>query len=200
MNPILLSASLVVSIASAGCELDAGDPQAELSRDDANAAVLPVFHEGVGAPVDAATATRWIDHRRAAGAGDGSYTVQAAVLRRTLELPGCVGISLQYGVDDAGAVRLFPVGVDGSGRTIDDPSSPADTRRFIGRYTESVRSHFFGRDTFARLLDERHIEVVRATPALDDENAPQLLLSDAAEKEPRIYEDESRPCPPACPT
>lgn len=114
--------------------------------------------------------------------------------------PGCVGISLQYGVDDSGELQLFPIGVDGDGQGIADTAVPAEARRFIGRYRGTVKSHFFGRDTFTRMLDERGGESVRATPALDDDRGPQLLLSDAAEKEPRIYEDESNPCRSACPS
>ncbi len=139
------------------------------------------FHAAVGAPIDAATATRWIEnHRQAAGRGVASYTIQAAALRRILERPGCVGISLQYGVDDSGELQLFPIGVDGDGRGIADTAVPAEARRFIDQYTGTVKSHFFGRDTFTRLLDERRSETVRVTPALDDERAPQLLLSDEA--------------------
>lgn len=129
-----------------------------------------------------------------------SYTMRAAALRQILEMPGCVGISLQYGVDDSGELQIFPIGVDGDGRGIADTAVPAEARRFIGRYTGTVKSHFFGRGTFTRLLEERRSEAVRVTPAFDDDRAPQLILSDATEKEPRIYEDASYPCRSACPS
>ena len=199
-----LSGSVLVLLALVACEMefdDVAEPQTELSADRADAAVKPIFHAAVGAPIDAATATRWIEnHRQAAGREVASYTIQAVALRRILERPGCVGISLQYGVDDSGELQLFPIGVDGDGRGIADTAVPAEARRFIDQYTGTVKSHFFGRDTFTRLLDERRSETVRVTPALDDERAPQLLLSDAAEKKPRIYEDESNPCRSSCPS
>ena len=195
--------SVLVLLSLAACEMeseDAADEQTELSAVRADAAVRPIFHAAVGAPLDAATATRWIANRQAAGRELTSYTIRAAVLRRLLRLPGCVGISLQYGVDDSGELQLFPIGVNGEGRGIADTAVPAEARRFIGRYRGTVKSHFFGRDTFTRMLDERGGEAVRATPALDDDRGPQLLLSDAAEKEPRIYEDASFPCRSSCPS
>ncbi len=90
--------------------------------------------------------------------------------------------------------------MDREGRGIADTAVPVDARRFIGRYTGTVKSHFYGRNTFTRLLDERRSEAVRATQAFDEDRAPQLLLSDAAEKEPRVYEDASFPCRSACPS
>ena len=94
---------------------------------------------------------------------------------------------------------IFPSAVDSAGRLLTDVAAPADARRFIDQYSGTVKSHFFGSDTYTRLLDEGRCEAVRATLALDDALAPQLLLSDAAEKEPRVYEDESAVCPTICP-
>ena len=205
MKVSTVSGSIFVLLTLAACDMEsedaAAEPQTELSAARADAAVRPIFHATVGAPIDAATGTRWIEnHRRAMGREVASYTIRAAALRRILKLPGCVGISLQYGVNDSGELQLFPIGVDGDGRGIADTAVPAEARRFIDQYTGTVKSHFYGRDTFTRLLDERRSETVRVTPALDDDRGPQLLLSDAAEKEPRIYEDLSNPCRSACPS
>ena len=204
MKASIVSASVLLALAA--CEEmepedAAEEPQRELSADSANEAETPIFHAAVGAPIDAGTGTRWIEnHRRVAGSEVVSYTIRVETLRRILGSPGCVGISLQYGVDDSGELQIVPVGVDGDGRPIADTVVPVEARRFTGRYTGTVKSHFFGRNTFIRLLDERHSEAMRATPALDDDRAPQLLLSDAAEKEPRVYEDRSFPCSSACPS
>ncbi len=197
-------------LASAACETEvegaADESQMELSADPASGVAVPsvstvhAFHAGVGAPIDARTGIRWIENDRRVASGEViSYTIRAATLQRILELPGCVGISLQYGVDDLGEILLLPIGVNGDGLAIGD-SVPAGAKRFTRRYTGTVKGHFFGSDTFTRLLDERRSEVVRATPALDDDHVPQILLSDAAEKEPRVYEDRSYPCASACPS
>ena len=195
---------LYALLALSACELEAEDTAPELqvnvSETSADALSTPIFHVDVGVPIDGATGSRWIEnYRRATGDEAVSYTIPSANLQRALDAPGSVGISLQYGMDDAGGLRIVPSAVDSTGRILTDTAAPADARRFIGRYKGTVKSHFFGRNTFTRLLDEGRCEAVRATLALDDARAPQLILSDAADKEPRVYEDESRPCPPYCP-
>ena len=264
-------------LASSACELEteeAAPEQAGVSPMDEDLLSTSVFRADVGAPIDAATANRWMEnHRLATGDDTVSYIISSAVLREVLSAPGSVGISMQYGTDDAGrlhiftspvdsagrsltatpedakrfiaryrgavkahffgrntftrlldegrcgAVRatlalwslpassapycmlmpIFPSAVDSAGRLLTDVAAPADARRFIDQYSGTVKSHFFGSDTYTRLLDEGRCEAVRATLALDDALAPQLLLSDAAEKEPRVYEDESAVCPTICP-
>ena len=195
MTAFSLSRSVFVLVALTACEMEAFEAaQTALPADPGDATTPSNFHAAVGAPIDAATAKRWIEnYRQADDRGFASTTIQAATLRRIQGLPGCVGVSLYYGLDDAGAVQIFPIGTDGEGRAIAGTPLPAEATRWIRRYTGPVKSHFFGRDTFTRLLDERRSEIVRVTPALDDDQAPQLLLSDAAETEPRIYEDESFP-------
>ena len=182
-------------LASSACDLEtegSAFEQADLSPRNEGARNSSVFRVDVGAPIDAAIGSRWMDnYRRATGNEAVSYTIPSATLRQELAAAGSVGIRLQYGTDDAGGLHIFPSGVDSAGRLL--TVMPADARRFIDQYRGGVKSHFFGRNTFVRLLDEGRCEAVRATLALDDALAPQLLLSDAAEKEPRSYEDMSHP-------
>ena len=195
---------LLVWLAISACDSESEEAGAELhtevSRSSASELSAPTFRVDVGAPIDGATGSRWIEnYRRATGDEAVSYTIPSANLQRALDAPGSVGISLQYGTDDAGGILIVPSAVDSTGRILTDTAAPADARRFIGRYKGTVKSHFFGRNTFTRLLDEGRCEAVRATLALDDARAPQLVLSDASDKKPRIYEDASSPCPPVCP-
>lgn len=182
-------------LASSACELEAEEvalEQAHVSPTNEVALSASVFRVDVGGPIDAATATRWMEnYRRVTGSEVFSYTIPAATLRQALAVPESVGISMQYGTDDTGELHIFPSALDNAGRVLTAP--PGDVRRFIEQYRGAVKSHFFGRNTFARLLDEGRCETVRATLALDEALAPQLLLSDAAEKEPRSYEDMSHP-------
>ena len=195
--------SLLVLLNLSACDLGSEEAMLEgsdVSQSGAGALSTPAFRVDVGAPIDGTTGRRWIqNYRRATGNEPVSYTISSATLRRVLEAPGSVGISMQYGADDAGRLHIFPSAVDSAGRLLTDVAAPADARRFIDQYSGTVKSHFFGSDTFTRLLDEGRCEAVRATLALDDALAPQLLLSDAAEKEPRVYEDESAVCPTICP-
>lgn len=185
------SRSMFVLVALVACDVEAPE---EALRSVSPETAPSDFHAAVGAPIDAATAKRWIENLRRAEQREGaSYTLPAATLRRLLALPGSVGVSLYYGLDDAGELELFPVGTDREGRAIAGLSEGA--RRPIRRYTGPVSAHFFGRDTFTRLLDEQRSEAVRVTPARDDEAGPQLLLSDAAEEDPHTYEDASFPVP-----
>lgn len=200
-----MSGVLLVWLALPACEFEAAEDagtelQTDVSQSSAEALSAPMFRVDVGAPIDGATGSRWMEnYRRTTGSESASYTIPSATLQRALAAPGSVGISLQYGTDDAGELHIFPRGVDSADRLLTDTTTPIDARRFINQYRGTVTSHFFGRNTFTRLLGEGRCETVRATLALNDALAPQLLLSDATEKEPRIYEDESRPCPPYCP-
>lgn len=162
------------------CDVENVDVHA---ADPANTDLVAKYHEGVGAPIDSALGVQWIDNHRRTGPVVRPYTVRAAALRRALAVPDCVGITLRYSAEAPGGTELVPLATDREGQPLTN----------VDRLRGTVRSHFFGRDTFTRLLDERRIELVRATPALDDEGRPQLLLSDAADEHPRVYEDRSNP-------
>ena len=62
MKASSVSGSVFVLLALTACELESEDaaeePQTELSAARADAAVRPIFHATVGAPIDAATGTR----------------------------------------------------------------------------------------------------------------------------------------------
>lgn len=200
----IVSRSLFVLLALPACEPEAesstADLENEAAQSRAGAVQTSVYRVDVGAPIDGTTGRRWLEnYRRTTGNEPGSYTIASSTLRRLLAMPESVGISMQFGTDDAGGLHIFPSAVDNAGRILAVTVASADTRRFIGQYTGVVKSHFFGRNTFMRLLDEEHCEAVRATLALDDGLAPQLLLSDAGQKEPRVYEDASYPCLSSCP-
>lgn len=195
MKTSKVSGSVSVLLTLAACDMQTLEQVQVSDAQDLEDVTAPSsFHAGVGAPIDAALGARWIEnHRQTTESEVASYLIEAATLRQFLELPGCVGIGLYHAVDDSGQPRLFPIGVDSEGRAIAGATVPVEARRSIRRYVGPARYHFFGRNTFHRLLDEQGVALVRATPALDEQGAPQLLLSDAAETEPSSYEDVSMP-------
>jgi hypothetical protein len=165
----------------------------------------PVFHRGVGAPVDQITAKRWMENLTRAGVPHEEYRVGAWALRGILA-QGAVGISLGYAVDDGGRPHLLPVGVDGEGKAIRIETVPTEgrvipwetARQWRARYAGATRSHFFGADTFERLIARQGSLTLRVERALNDRGEPQLLLSNADDIAPSEYEDASLPCPDHC--
>lgn len=165
----------------------------------------PVFHKAVGAPTDPETAHRWMDNRARTGAPRETYQLDAAALRKLLA-QGAAGISLAHAVDDGGKPHILAIGVSADGQplrtdtisTMSGPLSWDTARAWRARHAGPTRSHFFGADTFERLLVRQGSPAIHVEPALNDAGKPQLLLSNADDLEPSGYEDASIPCPDHC--
>ncbi|HTH56126.1 MAG TPA: hypothetical protein VL728_08760, partial [Cyclobacteriaceae bacterium] len=164
----------------------AGSTPALSSPETGPATTSPTFHKGIGSPIDRATALRWIANFAKVNptAPATEHFIDAGVLKRIVSNSTCVGVSLHYSRDGAGHLHIIPIGTDSNGKQIpnlgiDIGDSTIDwqtQQRWITNYTGNVRSHFFGTQTFSRLVQA---EIVRITMALDDSGNPQLLLSDA---------------------
>jgi hypothetical protein len=135
------------------------------------------------------------------------YLISVEAIEQILSNTSCAGISLHYATDPNGALHILPIGVDSNGKmmitqNIATPSGVVEwqtAQQWINNYTGYIRSHFFGTLTFSRLLAQQPTQL-RATLALNDVGAPQLLLTNASAITPAGYEDASQPCPPYCPS
>jgi hypothetical protein len=164
------------------------------------------FHKGVGGPIDKTTANRWINNFRVSGRAVTNLSLHAESLRQILSIQGCIGISLCYATDDTGNLIVIPVGVDNKGMNMIASTIDLQTRtidwstatNWMSNYSGEIRSHFFGANTFKRLLDEKGVEQIRLTKASNDNGELQLLLSDMDSIDPDVYEDKSWPCPSYC--
>ena len=177
-----------------------------LSTDGAEA--QPFFHKGVGRPIGKDTAKHWINNFIQKNNSRKDYSINAISLQSILSQPGCVGLCLYYGIDDAGKLHILPIGINESQAAIKMSAVPTENgvigwetaSLWRARYTGATKAHFFGFNTFDRLINKKGSLNIRTTLATNDANELQLLLSSAEDSDPGEYEDESRPCPPYCPT
>ena len=170
--------------------------------------VQPFFHKGVGRAIGKDTAKRWINNFIQKNGTKKDYTITSTSLQQILSQPNCIGLCLYYGVDDAGKVHILPIGINEAQSVIKMNTVPTESGSinwetamlWRARYIGTVKAHFFGANTFDRLINKQGSPAIRTTLATNDTNAPQLLLSNSTEGDPRDYEDESAACPTACPT
>jgi hypothetical protein len=208
-NSLSIAMAALVSTSINSC-IDQKVPQNNpaIGSSDQAAVQGNVFNKDVGKPIDQATAWRWMRNFRINNARgiNSEYVIDGAALSEIMTNSSCVGISLHYATDDQGSLHLLPIGVDDTGRSI--PTSSVSTqnggidwqtaRRWIDRYSGSVRAHFFGTNAYSLLLVKEHAKQVRASLAQNDAAAPQLLLSNAGDSMPTVYVDASYVCPPIC--
>jgi hypothetical protein len=166
-----------------------------------------MFNRNVGAPIDQQKGLRWKKKFASVKPTNAAtdYFLKASTLKETLNTNNCVGISLFYAIDAAGKLMIVPMGIDANGKAIAtqsislEPSIDWQTAwTCINRYDGKVKAHFFGTETYNRLLVGEAASLIRISLALNDEGAPQLLLSNASVANPTAYEDMSTPCPPIC--
>lgn len=216
-------AVVIVVLASYACQNDSlTGPEKTISNDlvapaentssSSQPANRQTFSRKVGKSITHKTGKKWIDNfRRVADRSSPAYIVRAKAFKDLLGNFGCVGISFQFARGNSGEILILPIGVDQNGTLMETDSVITQTgtidwhtaQQWISRYTGPVKSHFFGADTFSRLLTE-NTSAIYLTEALDDANSPQLLLSKGnasqnEEEEDDDYEDGSWPCPPVCP-
>lgn len=184
------------------------------SEDKSSASLYPDhrnFSRKVGKTISHQTGETWIDnYRREVGRNSPAYVLNAKIVKDLLQNPVCIGISLHFAEDNTGKVVILPITVDQDGKRIKTDivvtqSGSIDwltAQQWMDNYKGAVDAHFFGADTFSRLLTEDAVEI-HLTEALDDRNKRQLLLRKGKAKgnsdDDDDYEDGSWPCPPMCP-
>jgi hypothetical protein len=218
-KPLLKTAQLIVAASvlffiSYSCSKQKLTKQEELkSAESTRSAVNAVqeenpFKETVGAPITGQTGRQWIENYTKANDAQGkSYLIQRKDLQTILNDPSCVGICLYFALDQENQFHILPIGVNQSGRLMKSSSINTqkgiidwDTaQKWIASEPGAIDARFFGRNTFKRLFRDATCATVKATFAADEQQKPQLLLSNAAFKIPATFEDESAACPPVCP-
>lgn len=165
------------------------------------------FNKTVGAPIDGDLGRDWIKNYNSSQNSSLEYFMSMQSLENILIKKACVGICLYYAQDDQGDLIILPVGINEKGmamipiyvQTEKGNITWKTAQQWMSNYQGKVKAHFFGSNTFNRLKNEPYLQVVRASAALDGKGAPQLLLSNAAQSDPSVFQDASRPCPPYCP-
>lgn len=168
---------------------------------------IQTFHKSVGGPIKKDQGKEWIENYKRKNGKSFTYTIESSALNKLLSDPWAEGIVLYYGVDDSGNRHVFPIAIHGDGTLIKRAyviSQNGDIEwesaiRFIENYTGTTKSHFFGSNSFNRLINEQKAKKIVGTSALDDDGADQLLLSVSGVTDAELeYQDRSSPCPPYC--
>lgn len=167
------------------------------------------FNKSVGAPVEGSIGRQWIkNYINSPSGGRLEYFLMIKDLQQILSKKGCVGICMYYARTAQNELAILPIGINENGALIKSNQINtengyidwATAQEWISNYKGAVKARFFGSNTFYRLMQDASSNVIRASYAIDNKGNPQLLLADAAISSPMRYEDESRPCPPYCPT
>ena len=165
------------------------------------------FNKRVGAPIDGRLGDRWIANYKKKYGYNQSYSLNHAALQGIVGQPTCVGICLYYAKDGNNKTHILPVGVDANGKKMLAPTvscsqgniSWATAQQWISKDLGAVDAHFFGSNTFDR-LNQAPCSTIKVDFALDDNNIPQLLLSNTCQINlTKQYEDDSNRCPTDCP-
>jgi hypothetical protein len=166
------------------------------------------FKKTVGGPVTQSITARWIDNYKKQHGLAKTYSINPEKLTNILSMPSCNGISMHYARDEKFNLHILPIGVDASGKimatenvaTENGDIDWATAQQWINNYSGLARSHFFGANTFERLIHQQEGITVFAELALDDKMAPVILLSnDKTTTTGNDKQDVSAVCPPACP-
>lgn len=159
----------------------------------------------VGAPLEGKTGRHWIrNYRQLESGGRVDYFLMIRDLEEIWKAPGCVGICLYYAVTNQNELIILPVGINEMGammqaKTIDTENGQIDwitAKQWMLKHKGFVQAHFFGKNTFERLTKDPDCRILRASYAIDDEGNVELLLADAADSDPWLYEAKSLRCPP----
>jgi hypothetical protein len=187
-----------------------GQPLETNTGTTAAQAITPsLFNRHVGAPINKQQGLLWKRNFTIAKPGSAAtdYVLRASTLKEILSVSTCVGISLFYAVDVSGRLMIVPVGINANGNAIAAQSISLEpvidwqtAWKYINNYTGEIKAHFFGAETFNRLLVAQSSPAVRVSLALNNSGTPQLLLSNASVADPAVYEDQSIVCPPVCPS
>lgn len=169
-----------------------------------NEGLLSVFNRWVGGPIDGDLGRKWIANHAKFNKSY-SYVLPAKAIQEILAQPGCVGISFYYAME-GNAMHILPYGVDEAGFTIKNPTVPtnkdnikrATALQWLAAYTGVVKAHFWGTYSLTRLIEEEKSTFLRFTAAVKDDGKVELLISNAEDAMPKLFQDESSACPPDC--
>ncbi len=165
------------------------------------------FHKAVGATINGDLGRKWILNYKKSTTGRTDYFLSMNNLKTILADSNCVGICMYYAINEQNEQLILPVGINEDGvamipvslETEDGTINWKTTKQWMANYKGPIKARFFGSNTFSRLMEDPTCQVLKASYAINNEGAPQLLLANAAVSDPAIFEDASRPCPPYCP-
>ncbi|MFM6976121.1 MAG: hypothetical protein ACKOW2_04670 [Sphingobacteriaceae bacterium] len=165
-------------------------------------------NQSVGAPLAGSTGRKWIKNFKSLNPGGRTdYFLMTSDLELILSKSNCVGICLCYAVNNKDELIILPLGVNKDGRiikpeTINTEEGLIDwtiSRIWMANYKGQTLAHFFGTNTFYRLSKNPNCRIIRVSYAQDTQGNSQLLLADAADSDPWMYEADSKPFPPFYP-
>jgi hypothetical protein len=165
------------------------------------------FKKTVGGPVAQSITARWIDNYKKQHGLAKTYSINAEKLTNILSRPLCNGISMHYARDEKFNLHILPIGVDASGKIMATENVATENgdidwdtaQQWISNYSGPARSHFFGANTFERLIHQQEGVTIFAELALDDKMVPVVLLSnDKTITTGNDKQDISIICPPNC--
>jgi hypothetical protein len=172
------------------------------------------FHRAVGGKISSQMGKKWIENYVRVNGNAFTYTLASSDVEQILKDPSVDGIVMYYAADDNGQRHILPFGVTNGKRmksqfvaTMNGPISWEEANHMISNHRGEVRSHFFGANTFLRLIKDKQLETIVITGGLDEKDDNQLLLSG-----PKVlnvetgltaddewgYEDKSNLCPDLC--
>jgi hypothetical protein len=174
--------------------------------------LLNPFHRSVGGKISTETGKKWIENYVKASGKSCSYTIESSIIEDLLADSKVDGIVMYYAVDNRGEPHILPFGVANGKRikatfvtTRNGQVSWEEAMEMIANHKDVTRSHFFGANTFQRLIKDRQVKIILAIRGRDDQNVDQLLLFDggnvsnaASANEEEQPEDKSNVCPLLC--
>jgi hypothetical protein len=199
------------------------------SREDAKSLPDYTTYKNVGMRIPTETGSRWIqtyyELNNVSGRVGVPYSISSTSLQHSLNsVSNLIGVTFQYGLDDAGIQHVIVIPVDGSlrlfnqisGRAYIDANSDTEISKdvaeawannFKAAHPSAIWAHYFGRNIFDEIVTLSNFSVLDIIPAVNDADlSPQLLLivgdtealtTGRTATETNVY-DASYPCP-KCP-
>lgn len=157
------------------------------------------FHKEVGAPIDGTLGRQWIQNYKKSNTGRMDYFLTISSLKSILDNTDCVGICFYYAINGQNEQLILPVGIKKDGTALIPVKVETEqgaiawktAKQWMANYKGFIKARFFGSNTFDRLLEDNTCQVIRASFALNNQGAPQLLLANAAVSDPFVFENVS---------
>jgi predicted GTPase len=170
------------------------------------------FHRAVGGKISSEMGKRWIENYSKITGKSFTYSIRSSAIEEILTDQSVDGVVMYYAETDEGHRHILPFGVK-NGKRLRAERIPVESGyvsweealAMIENHKGKFKSHFFGANTFQRIIRERQVNVILITCGMDERNVNQLLLSsaDLAKTETTAieeegYEDKSYVCPDLC--
>jgi hypothetical protein len=167
-----------------------------------------MYQSFVGKQIPGDQGRSWIERYVQKNQNHFTYLLPSKNLMDILSSKECAGISFTMAVDTKQRMHALPLAVATNGALMQSGQVMTDSTaidwktsgEWVASYQGEVRSYFFGRKTFDRLISQKMAAIVKLELAVSDDDKPQLLLSDGNQTIPSDYEDDSFKCPSFCPT